>query len=93
MINTQGIEKIPIEQRNWSQYIQAAMALIQSYPEIRAIANRQVNRRTNNFLEVHDLNTYVTANKREWIDMHAMLAGRVMKAEECLPYVFEKLVE
>jgi multiple sugar transport system ATP-binding protein len=48
-----------------------------------------VGQRTDNFLQAHDLATYVAQNKREWIDMHEMLAVRAMKEEECLPYVFE----
>lgn len=92
MMKTEGIEKIDIEERNWSQYIKGAMSLIRSYPEIREIAHRQVGQRTRNFLEIHDLKTYIAANKREWIDTHSLLAGRPMKEAECLPYLFEKLL-
>lgn len=35
---------------------------------------------------------YIEENKREWIDSHSILAGKPMKAEECMPYVFEKLL-
>jgi hypothetical protein len=92
MAEIDGIEKLPIEQRKWSHYIKGAMALIKNDPRIHDIAWRQVGKRTDNFLQAHDLATYVAQNKREWIDMHEMLAGRPMKEEECLPYVFEKLV-
>lgn len=92
MMATDGIEKIPIEDRKWSHYIAAATALIQRHPDLHAIAKKQVAQRTGNFLEKHDLATYIEENKREWIDMHAMLAGRPMKEAECLPYVFEKLL-
>jgi hypothetical protein len=91
MMNTDGIQKIPIEHRSWSHYIEGAMALIRNFPGIREIARKQVAERTKNFLEIHDLEDYITENKREWIDMHSMLAGRPMKEEDCLPYVFEKL--
>jgi hypothetical protein len=91
MMNTDGIQKIPIEHRTWSHYIEGAMALIRNFPSIREIARKQVAERTKNFLEIHDLENYITENKREWIDMHSMLAGRPMKEEDCLPYVFEKL--
>jgi hypothetical protein len=91
MITMEGIEKIPIEDRKWSHYIEAAMALIRNYPSIQEIANRQVTQRTNNFLEAHDLETYIAANKREWIDTHSLLAGKPMREEDCLPYVFERL--
>jgi hypothetical protein len=92
MMNTEGIRKIPITERKWSHYIEAAMALIRNYPAVREIAETQVHRRTQNFLEGHDLRTYIAANKREWIDIHALLAGKSMREEECLPYVFEKLL-
>ena len=91
MMRLEAIQKRPIAGRKWSHYIQGAMALIHHYPRIRDIAWQQVQRRTANFLEVHDLETYIAQNKREWIDMHTLLAGRPMKAEDCLPYVFERL--
>jgi hypothetical protein len=91
MMRTEGIEKIPIEHRKWSHYIEGAMALIRNYPSICEIARKQITQRTKNFLEAHDLENYIAENKREWIDMHSMLAGRPMKEEDCLPYVFEKL--
>lgn len=93
MVRSEGIEKLPIGERKWSDYIAGAMALIRKYPAIHAIARRQVAHRTQNFLEAHDLETYIAANKREWIDTHAILAGRPMTEAECLPYVFEKLVK
>jgi hypothetical protein len=93
MIKTEGIEKIPIGERKWSHYIASAMALIRKYSNIGEIARRQVAQRTKNFLEAHDLETYIAANKREWIDTHAMLAGKPMTEKSCLPYVFEKLLK
>lgn len=87
-----GIEKIPIEERKWSHYIKGATALILNDPELNKTARKQVAQRTNNFLENHDLKTYIAENKREWIDTHAMLAGKPMKEEDCLPFVFEKLL-
>lgn len=93
MVATEGIEKIPIEGRKWSNYIKSAMALIGKYPNIREIARKQVTRRTKNFLEAHDMETYIAANKREWRDTHSMLAGKPMREEECMPYVFEKLLK
>ena len=92
MIKTEGIKKIPIDDRQWSYYIEGAMALIRSDSRIAEIARKQVHQRTNNFSEVHNLETYIAENKREWIDTHSRLAGRVMKEEECLPYVFDKLL-
>jgi hypothetical protein len=90
--NTDGIQKLPIEERKWSDYINAANALIRNYPEIHEIAKKQVSQRTQNFLESHDLETYIEENKREWIDMHTMLAGKSMNEADCLPYVFAKLL-
>lgn len=92
MMNTEGIEKIPIENRKWSHYIAAAEALIQDHPDLYKMAMDQVTKRTKNFLEKHDLETYIAENKREWIDTHAMLAGKPMDEADCLPYVFEKLL-
>ena len=93
MIRTPGIEQIAIEERSWSHYIAGSNALINAYPEIRRFARQQVDQRTKNFLEAHDLETYIAENKREWIEMHASLAGRPMREEACLPYVFEKLLD
>lgn len=92
MTATEGIEKLPVEDRQWSHYIKAAMALIRRYPAIHEIARRQVDRRTSNFLQIHDLPAYIAENKREWIDTHTVLAGRPVREEDCLPYVFEKLL-
>jgi hypothetical protein len=93
MIQSAGIYRLPIQSRAWSHYIAGANALINAYPEIRTAAWQQVDQRTSNFLEAHDLPTYLAENKREWIDTHASLAGRPMAPEECLPYVFDKLLE
>jgi hypothetical protein len=93
MLQMDQIEKLSIEERKWSHYIKGAMALIRNDPHIFEIAWRQVQRRTDNFLQTHDLATYIAQNKREWLDMHRMLAGKPMKEEECLPYVFEKLIK
>ena len=91
MLEIEGIEKIPIDERAWSHYIRAAMSLIGAYPEIAQSARSFVDRRTEAFLEQHDLEVYIAENKREWLDTHAVLAGRPMKEEECLPYVFGRL--
>jgi hypothetical protein len=93
MINSDGIETISIEDRKWSHYITGAKALMNRYPVIYEKAKRQVSQRTNNFMEAHDLETYIAANKREWVDTHSFLAGKSMKSEDCLPYVFQKLIE
>ena len=93
MIQTDGIEKISIDDRRWSHYIAGAEALIKRFPRFYDAARRQIDERTDNFLEMHDLKTYVAANRREWFDLHRMLSGRPMREDECLPYVFDKLVE
>lgn len=69
------------------------MALVRNHPGIRKIAENQVTERTKRFLETHDLELYVAENKREWIDTHAMLTGKTMREEDCLPYVFEKVLK
>ena len=93
MIDCEGIKKIPIGRRRWSDYIDGAMALIRHYPDVHKMAHEQVAQRTKNFYEIHDLETYIEANIREWIDTHSLLAGRPMKENECLPYVFKKLLQ
>jgi hypothetical protein len=93
MIKTDGLERIPIEDRSWSHYIDGAMALIRKYPDIRKMAKKQVETRTRNFVESHDLETYLAENKREWIDTHSKLAGKPMSEKDCLPYIFEKLIK
>ena len=65
----------------------------EALPCIFETARKQVSERTDNFSEAHDLETYIFANKREWIDTHSLLAGKPMKAEECLPYLFQKLID
>ena len=93
MLKVEGIEKIAIDDRRWSHYIAGAEALIKTYPRFYDAARNQIDKRTENFLEAHDLETYVAANRREWKDLHQMLSGRQMRDDECLPYVFDKLVE
>lgn len=93
MMKTDGIASIAINDRRWSHYIAGADALIQHYPQFREAARRQIDERTANFHESHDLDTYISANRREWIDLHEMLSDRKMAESECLPYVFDKLVE
>jgi len=93
MMETEGIEKIAIDNRRWSHYIAGAEALIKKFPRFYQAARTQIDKRTENFLEAHDLETYVAANRREWLDLHRMLSGRQMNEDECLPYVFDKLVE
>jgi hypothetical protein len=63
------------------------------YNDIYDRAREQVARRTQNFMEAHDLETYIAANKREWLDTHSFLAGESMKPEDCLPYVFQRLID
>jgi cation diffusion facilitator CzcD-associated flavoprotein CzcO len=93
MIRSDGIESISIEDRKWSHYIAGAAALMNRYPDIYKNARHQVSERTNNFIEAHDLETYIAANKREWVDLHFYLAGKPMNPEDCLPYVFQKLID
>ena len=76
MIQTDGIEKIAIDDRRWSHYIAGAEALIKRFPRFYDAARRQIDERTENFLQMHDLKTYVAANRREWFDLHRMLSGR-----------------
>jgi hypothetical protein len=93
MIKSDGIETVSIEDRKWSHYIAGAAALMSHYPAIHETVRKHVSQRTRNFMEAHDLETYISANKREWMDTHSFLAGKPMKTEDCLPYVFQKLVD
>ncbi|MCG6929037.1 MAG: FAD-dependent oxidoreductase [Desulfofustis sp.] len=93
MMKTDGIASIAINDRRWSHYIAGAEALIRHHPRFRELARRQIDARTANFLQSHDLDTYIAANRREWRDLHQLLSGRKMAESECLPYVFDKLVE
>ena len=93
MTQLEGIYKISVEDRRWSHYIAGAEALIREYPRFYDAARNQIDKRTANFIESHDLPTYIEANKREWRDLHEQLSGRKMRESECLPYFFEKLVE
>ena len=93
MIKSDGIDKISITDRKWSHYIAGALSMIKNYPDIHQFAIDQVAQRTENFLESHDLETYIKENKREWIDTHSLLAGKTMEEEDCLPYVFQKLIQ
>lgn len=93
LIQTEGVERIDVETRSWSQYIAGAKALVSKYDALRHAARTQVDQRSQNFHEAHDLEAYIAENKREWIDTHALLAGKPMREEDCLPYVFDKLLE
>ena len=93
MIESDGIETISIEDRKWSHYIAGAATLMKHYPDIHETARKQVSERTTHFIEAHDLEAYILANKREWIDTHSLLADKPMNAEERLPYIFQKLID
>ena len=93
MITSDGIGKIDINDRRWSHYIAGADALIRNYPHYYEVAKAQIEQRSANFLEAHDLETYIAENKREWFDTHTLLNGGPLAETECLPYVFEKLIE
>jgi len=51
MMQTDGVEKIDIESRAWSQYIAGAAALIARYDDLRQKAREQVDQRSKNFME------------------------------------------
>jgi hypothetical protein len=93
MLKAEGIEKIPVDDRRWSHYINAAAAMIKAFPRFYDSARQQIDQRTSHFMEAHDLETYIAANKREWIDTHRMLGGKDFAEEDCLPFVFDKLLE
>jgi hypothetical protein len=88
-----GIEAVPLDDRKWSHYIAGAHALIGAYPRFGEIARAQIDRRTANFLESYDLESYIAANRREWVDTHRRLAGEQLAEADCLPFVFDRLIE
>jgi hypothetical protein len=91
-VNTEGVIMVPLEDRRWSHYIAGAMSLIDRHPDLHAFARQQISHRTDNFLEKHDLETYIRENKREWIDLHTLLNGKPMAESDCLSYQFDKLL-
>lgn len=93
MICSPGIAKLPIDKRSWSHYIAGAESLMSNYPLFYDKAQKQVSQRTANFHESHDLATYLAQNKREWFATHEQLAGRKLAESDCLPYLFDKLLE
>ncbi len=93
MLQKEGIGKISIDDRRWSHYIAGAEALMHNYPRFYEAAKAQIKQRTANFLETHDLETYISQNKREWFEIHSMLNGKSMSEADCLPYVFDKLIQ
>lgn len=93
MINSDGIEKLSIEERSWSHYIAGSEALMKNYPQFYEAAKRQISQRTANFHESHDLETYIAQNRREWFETHTLLNGGELPEADCLPYVFDKLIE
>ena len=93
MIALEGINKISIEDRRWSHYMDGADVLIKQYPRFYEAARKQIDTRTANFLETHDLKTYIAENKREWLATHALLNGGPLPEDKCLPYVLEKLLK
>lgn len=93
MIISDGIEKLSIEERSWSHYIAGSEALMENYPQFYEAAKKQITQRTANFHESHDLETYVAQNRREWFETHTRLNGGELPEADCLPYVFDKLIE
>ncbi len=93
MIRSPGIERLPIEERSWSHYIAGAESLMNYSPFFYDQARKQIDIRSANFYESHDLATYIAQNKREWFATHAQLAGTALPESECLPYPFDKLLE
>ncbi len=93
MINSPGIATLPIEERSWSHYIAGAESLMKNYPVFYEAAKEQIERRTANFHESHDLETYIAQNRREWFETHALLGGPEAAESGYLPYVFDKLIE
>jgi len=82
-----------IQERKWSQYIDASAKLIRAseagVPYFADAARGQVERRTKHFHSTLPPDVYVKANKAEWVELHTRLnGGRPVPEEKQLPYFF-----
>jgi len=64
------MQTIATQDRKSSHYISGAAASMNCYPDICEAAGKPLSQRTSNFLEVHDLESYIAANKENgWISI------------------------
>jgi 5-methyltetrahydropteroyltriglutamate--homocysteine methyltransferase len=77
---------VSIENRAWSHYISGANFLVDNVPDIKAKADKLVNRRFLDFTETQTVQEYVAANKREWEELHDLLAQSTVDTACCLQY-------
>jgi len=60
--------------------------LVNSSPEIKAKADDLVYRRYLDFVETQTVQEYIEANKREWNELHDLLAQSKIDSSCYLPY-------
>jgi 3-oxoacyl-(acyl-carrier-protein) synthase/methionine synthase II (cobalamin-independent)/thioredoxin reductase/acyl carrier protein len=72
--NVDLFHNVPIVERKWSDYIKGLDVLCQKIPTINKLAIEQANNRHNDFIESHDVETYLRENKREWRELNRILS-------------------
>jgi hypothetical protein len=65
---------VPVEQRKWSDYIGGLDTLTELVPGIRNLAFKRVDDRREDFLRAHNVEQYIRENRREWNELHRILA-------------------
>jgi 5-methyltetrahydropteroyltriglutamate--homocysteine methyltransferase len=87
LMESSECHSVEITNRNWSDYIQGADAIIKMFPEVKKIAATQLMNRHNDFVSTHTIPEYIQANKREWEDTHDLLSqGSEGDTLQRLPY-------
>jgi hypothetical protein len=83
-----NVATTPLHDRKWTQYIGAARTLIKEHPQVRTIAQRQVDDRTAHFWGSYAPADWVAMNRVEWAELHHRLAGREVPVADQLEYFF-----
>lgn len=65
---------VPIVERKWSDYIKGLEVLCDKIPDMKQIAIEQANSRHKDFVEAHNVQTYLRENKREWTELNRILS-------------------
>ena len=84
-----NVATTPLHDRKWTQYIGAARTLIKEHPQVRTIAQRQVDDRTAHFWGSYAPADWVAMNRVEWAELHHRLAGREVPVADQLEYFFD----
>ena len=76
---------VHVEDRKWSDYIAGLDTIFNSFDGIREIAKTRINERHNDFIKAHDVEEYLSENRREWNELHGIL-GVWSDVTDYLPY-------